>query len=96
MVKDIGLQHSKASCIPMEQHHVLLSDDSTSLLLDVTSYRRLIGRLIYLTLTRPDLSYSVHVLAQFMHTPREAHWHAALKIVKYIHGTCDQGFILFL
>lgn len=63
IVKDSGLQQFKASCIPMKQHHVLLSDDSTSPLVDVTSYKQLVGRLIYLTLTRPDLSYSVHVLA---------------------------------
>lgn len=57
----------------MKQHHVLLSDTSTPLLLDVSAYKRLVGHLIYLTWTRPDLSYPVHVLAQFMHTPRESH-----------------------
>lgn len=74
------------------KNHVLLSDDSTAFLVDVSAYRRLIGRLIYLTLTRPDFSYSVHVLAQLMHSPRESHWHATLKLIKYFHGKADQGF----
>ena len=61
---------------------------------DVSAYRRLIGRLIYLTITRPELSYPVHILAQFMSTPRENHWHAALKVVRYLKGTCGQGLLL--
>jgi hypothetical protein len=43
-----------------------LSKHEGSLLEDLTSYRRLIGRLLYLTITRPDLVYSIHVLSQFM------------------------------
>lgn len=69
-------------------------DTTSSFLADVSSYRRLIGRLIYLTITRPDLSYSVHILAQFINAPRDSHWTSALKVVKYnIKGTCDQGLL---
>ena len=41
-----------------------------------TQYRRLIGRLIYLTITRLELSYAVHILAQFMEDPKEDHLEA--------------------
>lgn len=57
----------------MKQHRVLLSDDTTSYLVNVTPYRRLVGRLIYLTITRLNLSCFVHVVAQFVNTLREAH-----------------------
>lgn len=69
IIKNAGLSDTKPSCIPMEQHHLLLGDNTTLFLTDVTPYRRLVGRLIYLTITRPDLAYSVHVLSQFMNSP---------------------------
>ena len=54
-------------------------------------YRRLIDRLLYLALTRPDLSYSVKHLSQFLHQPRVPHLRAALNVVKYLQGTLDYG-----
>lgn len=74
-------------------HHVLLGDVTSSFLADVSAYRRLVERLIYLTITRPALFYSVHVLAQFMNALRDSHWTPALKVVKYIKGTWDQGLL---
>lgn len=61
---------------------------------DVSCYRRLVGRLIYLTITRPDLSYQVHILSQFMHKPKIANWQATLKVVHYIKATCGQSILL--
>lgn len=75
----------------MEQHHELLKDTDSPLIQDVTSYRRLVGKLIYLTISRPDLAYSLHVLAQFMNNPHVTHWHAALKLVRYLFHTAEQG-----
>ena len=47
-------------------------------------YRRLLGKLIYLTVTRPDITYVFSVLSQFMHEPRMVHWEGALRVLSYI------------
>lgn len=52
------------------------------------------GHLIYLTNTRPKLCYSIHVLSQFMQAPKEAHWEAAIRVVRFIKGDPGQGIML--
>lgn len=54
-------------------------------------YRRVIGKLLYLNLTRPDISYSVQQLSQFMQAPRKPHLQAALHVIGYLKGTSDWG-----
>ncbi|XP_026387812.1 uncharacterized protein LOC113282888 [Papaver somniferum] len=71
-----------------------ISRDDGPLYSDSSQYRRLIGRLIYLTITRPELCYSVHVLAQFMQSPRVAHWEAALRVLRYLKSHPGQGIVL--
>ena len=58
---------------------------------DAEMYRRLIGRLLYLNLSRPNISYSVQQLSQFMSCPRMPHWNASLHVVRYLKGTEDWG-----
>ena len=78
---------------PLEQNHKL-AESKGPLLADPKKYRRLLGRLIYLLNTRPDLCYSIHILSQFMKSPREEHWQAALRVVRFLKGTPGQGIIL--
>ena len=53
------------------------------------------GRLIYLTITRPDIMYSVYVLSRFMHTPCKPHMEAALRVLRYLKGAPGQGLFFF-
>ncbi|KAK4388518.1 Retrovirus-related Pol polyprotein from transposon RE2 [Sesamum angolense] len=50
-----------------------------------------IGRLLYLGFTRPDLSFAVQQLSQFLQRPTDQHWTAALHIVRYLKGSLDTG-----
>lgn len=56
-----------------------------------TPFRELIGRLLYLTIIRPDITYDVHRLSQFMQFPTDVHLQAAHRILKYIKGNPGQG-----
>lgn len=93
IIEDTGLLNSKPATFPVEQNHKLALSKST-LLPNPQKYRRLVGRLIYLGVTRPDLAYSIHVLSQFMQAPREEHWQAALRVVRYLKGSPGQGLFL--
>jgi hypothetical protein len=68
-----------------------LSAHEGELLTDPTEYRQVIGALQYCTLTRPDISYAVNQLCQFMHAPREPHWIATKRVLRYLKGTIDYG-----
>ena len=50
-------------------------------------YQQLVGSLIYLTLTRPDISYAVGVVSRYMQNPRKPNWEAIRCILRYVKGT---------
>ena len=58
---------------------------------DGTRYRSLVGALRYLTLTRPDISFAVNKVCQFLHAPTTAHWNAAKHILRYVRNTFSVG-----
>lgn len=58
---------------------------------DSTKYRSMVGALQYLTLTRPDLSFVVNKVCQFLHAPTTTHWSAVKRILRYVQGTCGLG-----
>lgn len=53
-------------------------------LLDPRFYQQLVGKLIYLTISLPNLAYVVFVVGQFMHAPTDAHLHAVFRILRYL------------
>ncbi|XP_072053949.1 uncharacterized protein [Arachis hypogaea] len=90
LITDCGLLGAKPASTPME-YTTSLSKASGSPLPDATIYRRLVGRLLYLTNTRPDLSYSVGCLSQFMDSPTDAHLKAAYRIIRYLKQSPATG-----
>nr|GMC53132.1 uncharacterized protein LOC109183966 [Ipomoea batatas] len=56
-------------------------------LTDTSSYRRLVGRLLYLTATRPDIAYAVQQLSQFIDAPTDKHSSAAHRVLRYIKSS---------
>ncbi|OMP02866.1 Reverse transcriptase, RNA-dependent DNA polymerase [Corchorus capsularis] len=93
LLSETGLAGARPLYVPMEQN-TKLSAHEGELLKDPSPYRRLIGKLIYLTITRPDIMYSVHVLSQFMNQPRHPHFDAALRLVRYLKSSPGQGILL--
>jgi len=58
---------------------------------DPTKYKKLVGRLNFLTITRPDIVFVVGILSRFMHQPYEGHWNATKRVHKYLKGTRTYG-----
>ena len=71
---------------------LLLKDGSAPI--DPTPYRKLVGGLQYLSLTRPDVSFTVNRLSQYMHSPSELHWTALKRVLRYLKSTIYHGLFL--
>ena len=59
-------------------------------LTDPTRYRHLVGSLVYLGVTRPDISYAVHILSQFVSAPTHIHYSHLLRVLRYLRGTISR------
>ena len=90
LISRASIIDSKIVDPPIEYNCRLNSHDGESLS-DTTLYRQLVGSLIYLTITRPDISYAVHVVSQFMAGPRSPHYVVVLRILRYLKGTIFDG-----
>ncbi|KAK2990889.1 hypothetical protein RJ640_006078 [Escallonia rubra] len=87
-----GLFGSNVIETPMEVNANLHMDEGEDIK-DPTKYRQLIGSLIYLTLTRPDIVQAVGMVSRFMQAPKKPHLEAARRILKYLQGTIDFGIM---
>jgi hypothetical protein len=86
------MQHCKVMRTPLASDEKLsLSDGDLLSPEDTTSFCSIVGSLQYLTLTRPDISFSVNKVCQFLHAPTSQHWSAVKRILQYWQGTCGLG-----
>ena len=102
LLSTVGLGESKPSSTPMEMNVKLTTLEYDSvvggvedpMLSDIHSYQQLIGKLIYVTITRPNICFAVQVLSQFMQHPKRSHWDAALRVLRYLKQAPGQGVLL--
>ncbi|GMI80712.1 cysteine-rich RLK (RECEPTOR-like protein kinase) 8 [Hibiscus trionum] len=96
LIEKSGLGGAKPSMTPLEQNRKYTSVEydeqfekiEDELLQDKSIFQRLIGRLIYLTHTRLDITFAVHTLSQFMQRPKKSHLEAAFRVVRSVTGFC--------
>lgn len=90
ILADTGMLASKPCSVPMDPTIPMTLETGTPLE-DIRSYRELIGRLLYLTITRPDITFAVNRLSQFLYAPTDVHLQAAHRILRYIKANAGQG-----
>ncbi|CAA7030657.1 unnamed protein product [Microthlaspi erraticum] len=90
LLEEFGFLGCKPAPTPMEIN-IKLGQDDGELLSDPSHYRKLMGKLIYLTVTRPDISFAVNKLSQYNSPPREPHLEAAHRILRYLKNDAGQG-----
>ena len=92
LLEDTGFLGAKPAPVPMDPKLRLSASDG-ELLEDASLYRRLVGRLLYLTLSRPDITFAVHQLSQFLSQPRVPHLQAVHYLLRYIKSHPGQGLL---
>ncbi|XP_049389655.1 uncharacterized mitochondrial protein AtMg00810-like [Solanum stenotomum] len=85
-----GLQVSSSVDTPLEMN-IKYRREEGDLLPDPTIFRQLVGSLNYLTITRPDISFAVQQVSQFMQAPHHLHLVAVRRIIRYLLGTSTRG-----
>lgn len=92
LLEKFGMLDCKPVSTPIEPNVKLCSIEGHELK-DSTMYRKLVGSLIYLTITRPDIMFAVGVVSQYMEKPRKPHLDAVRRILRYVRGTFDLGIL---
>ncbi|XP_031264675.1 uncharacterized protein LOC116123021 [Pistacia vera] len=103
LVSKVGLSTAKPADTPLEQNLKLTSyefdqkfplDEKDELLTDPSMFRRMVGRLLYLTMTRPNISFAVQTLSQYMQSPKQSHLEAASRVIKYVKKEPALGLLM--
>jgi len=85
-----GMVGCKPISVPLNQNGKL-SADASEVLENATMYRKIVGSLIYMTITRPDLNYTVGLESQFMQVPQKPHLDGVRHTLRYVSATTDYG-----
>ena len=92
LLKEASKLDCKTTRAPIEQNH-WIGNDEESPEVEKTQYQRLVGKLIYLSHTRPDIAYAVSMVSQFIHDPRERHFHMVNRIIQYLKSSLAKGLL---
>ena len=92
IVKKFGLDNAKHKRTPAPTH-VKLSKDENGVKVEQSLYKSMIGSLLYLTASRPDITFVVGVCARCQAEPKVSHINQVKRILKYVSGTCDYGLL---
>ena len=90
IVKKFGLDSKKHASTPMSSS-TKLNVDSFGVEVSPTLYRSIIGSLLYLTVSRPDIAFTVGVYARYQAASKESHLTVVKRIIRYVNGTPDYG-----
>ncbi|MCO5613425.1 hypothetical protein L7F22_067701 [Adiantum nelumboides] len=96
---DMLMKYRMADCkpilTPLDQNLKLRIDEG-EVLDDATMYHRIVGSLIYMTISQPDLSYAIGLVSQFMQLPRKPHLDSVRRIMRYVRATLDYALFYFI
>ena len=92
IVKKFGMENASHKRTPAPTH-LKLSKDEAGTSVDQSLYRSMIGSLLYLTASRPDITYAVGVCARYQANPKISHLTQVKRILKYVNGTSDYGIM---
>ncbi|RVW15229.1 putative mitochondrial protein [Vitis vinifera] len=92
ILEETGMLDCKPVDTPMDPNVKLIPGQKEPLG-DPRRYRRPVGKLNYLTITRPDISFLVSVVSQFLQSPCDSHWDVVIHILRYIKSTPGQGVL---
>ncbi|WZY94075.1 hypothetical protein YC2023_066404 [Brassica napus] len=94
MLKETDVLGGKIAKTPLEEGYKVLREgevEEKQLFEDPKLYRKMVGKLIYLTITRPDICFAVNQVSQHMQAPKVHHWKMVDRILRYLSGTAGQG-----
>ena len=92
LLTEVGMLDCKPADTPIIQNQKL-GDFSEQVPTNKERYQRLVGKLIYLSHTRPDICYAVSIVSQFMHCPSEEHMDAVVRILRYLKSAPGRGLL---
>ena len=91
LLREAGMLGCRPASTPIEQNHRLMA--STGRHVDRERYQKMVGKLIYLSHTRPDIAFVVSAVNQFMHDPRSSHMDEVTRILRYLKGCPGKGLL---
>lgn len=99
LISEVGLSGARPASTPLETNHKLTIVDfdihmgikNDLELEDVLGYQKLIGKVIYLTIIRPDICFAVQVFSQFMQSPKQSNLEVTMSVVRYLKGSARLG-----